>query len=288
MTIWNEVIDLVQEAAFDEDGEGNWNWQPAAAIEPTPERPVRAVRLHRKLTDDELARVCQLDTIQNLDLAYCKGITDAGLAHARTLDLLELGLLYTRIGDEGLSQLEAWPRLKRLILRESKRFTGNGLANLKQLAALEWLDLTWCEQLGDEDLVHIGTLPALLHLDLVGLEITAAGVAYLTPLQRLVYLDFHRCPKIDDEALAYVAKFPALIMLDLTETQISDAGLAQLAGLENLEWIILRSTGITDAALDTLERLPKLRDVTLVDCENVSDVLIEQLQAARPELHVLR
>jgi Leucine-rich repeat (LRR) protein len=111
-----------------------------------------------------------------------------------------------------------------------------------------------------------------------------------------------RCFDFDDAAMAQLARFPKLEQLDLSgmdvdargvsrSLPITDAGVAHLAGLTNLRWLCLATchqvkgetlhvlealprlehldltyTGVESPAVERLQRLPSLRELSLAQC----------------------
>ena len=81
---------------------------------------------------------------------------------------------------------------------------------------------------------------------------------------------------VSEADLARLAGLRQLKLLDLRENPIGDAGLEHLAKLTQLEWLILDRTQITSAGLAHLARLPRLRRLSLADCE-IDDAGLESL-----------
>ncbi|HEY1064600.1 MAG TPA: hypothetical protein VGE52_00760, partial [Pirellulales bacterium] len=78
-----------------------------------------------------------------------------------------------------------------------------------------------------------------------------------------------------------------LEVLDLSETNLGDAGMATIGKLTNLVEITLPKT-LTDAGLEILAKLPRLRNASLYRCESLSDGAVAKLKAARPDLRIGR
>jgi beta-lactamase regulating signal transducer with metallopeptidase domain/peroxiredoxin len=76
-------------------------------------------------------------------------------------------------------------------------------------------------------------------------------------------LEFYKTA-IKDEALAHIAGLTGLVELSLNnDRQITDKGLEHLAKLTNLERLSLAETGISDAGLARIKRLPRLTMLNL-------------------------
>jgi formylglycine-generating enzyme required for sulfatase activity len=143
--------------------------------------------------------------------------------------LTELGLNWTKVGDEVLFCFKECKNLTRLSLVGTK-VSNVGLApfkNCKNLTFL-WLDHT---PVGDAGLDHFQDCKALTHLYLVGTQVSDGGLAH-----------FKDCKNLMD--------------LRLESTQVGDAGLAIFKGMP-LKVLWIDNTGITD--------LTPLQGITLDD-----------------------
>ena len=69
---------------------------------------------------------------------------------------------------------------------------------------------------------------------------------------------------------------------------MTDEGVMHLAGLENLNWLHLGKTKVGDAGLEALSGLSNLQELVITFCPNVTDQGVEKLQAALPDLKIVR
>ena len=69
---------------------------------------------------------------------------------------------------------------------------------------------------------------------------------------------------------------PQFVTVDLSATKITDQGVAQLASSQNLRLIRLAETGVTDAVIDTLLKIPSLESVNLYGTK-VTDAGVSKL-----------
>ena len=67
---------------------------------------------------------------------------------------------------------------------------------------------------------------------------------------------------------------------------LTDKGIQELDKLQNLEWIHLGKTQVGDAGLDALATLPKLKELIITHCPNVTDAGVKKLQDAKPALKI--
>jgi hypothetical protein len=170
-----------------------------------------------------------------VDLANNSKVTDADLAHLKSLPALEtLDLLgCEKIGDKGMGEIKSLTKLKELSLNGTG-VTDKGLAEISALKDLRKLDLQET-RVGDAGLAHLKGLGQLEVLVLTETSVTDAGLADLSGL-------------------------PKLKWLWLTNTRVTDKGLVHLKNLSNLEILNVIGTKVTGrGAADLKQSLPKLQ-----------------------------
>jgi hypothetical protein len=74
----------------------------------------------------------------------------------------------------------------------------------------------------------------------------------------------------------------------LLDDQDRDAGLVNLKELENLTTLNLSNTAVTDAGLDALVGLKKLKNVNVSFCPKVTSAGVAKLQKALPSVKITR
>ena len=149
--------------------------------------------------------------------------------------------------------------------------TGNGLANLEKLTALEMLSLP-DQPYSDDDFAHLAGLTRLKRLTIkLGAQITNRGLSHLSEMRQmeslaliktrittlepirgmtqLKELNLHGAP-ITDEGLETLEGFTSLQRLILGETQVTDAGIAHFSTLSDLRTLDLTRTRVGDAGRD--------------------------------------
>jgi serine/threonine protein kinase len=104
------------------------------------------------------------------------------------------------------------------------------LARLRDLAALQYLDLSSCRMLTDATLAHLRGLATLQYLSLWGCErVTDAGLAHLQGLTELRLLKLGGCRLVTDAGLVHLRGLTELKMLELRGCKrVTDAGLKAL------------------------------------------------------------
>ena len=84
---------------------------------------------------------------------------------------------------------------------------------------------------------------------------------------------------LDDAGFKKLAPVTSqFVTVDLSATKITDQGVAQLAASKNLRLIRLAETGVTDAVIDTLLKIPSLESINLYGTK-VTDAGVSKLAA---------
>jgi len=191
---------------------------------------------------------------------------------------LVLDLAGTRLSDEGLRQLAAWPQLIGLNLELCGHITDAGLVYLAQAKRLQTLLLTGTA-ISDAGLAHLEPLQNLAALDLEVCDgVTDAGCESLAKVKGLRTLVLKKTGfephRITGDGLQQLAKLTELESLDLYGNSIKDADLICLRGLQNLRELDLSLVPVTDAGLRHLTSLTKLTHLDLLYSEGFGGVLI--------------
>src|SRR5262249_46398828 len=141
--------------------------------------------------------------------------------------------------DEALRAMGAFPRLKRLYLRDGQA-TDEGLRSLAGLRDLEVLFVWDAKQISD------------------------AGGGHLADLHKPRELHFSN-GQLGDAALAVFGRLPGLRHLSLQGNSFSDEGLRHLAGLKQLRslWVGMNWRPLTDAGTLHLADLTALEQLDL-------------------------
>ena len=136
----------------------------------------------------------------------------------------------------------------------------------------------------DAVIAHILCFPDLVHLGLMGPNVTDAGVSRLFALKQISSLGLSNA-HVSDAGLAGLTALTSLEELTLDGTNITDAGLANLKALKKLSYLSLRKTEVSDAGLLHLRGLANLR---LLDLEGtrVTEAGITEFAQIMPELTI--
>jgi hypothetical protein len=187
----------------------------------------------------------------------------------------------SRATDRDLEVLLSLPDITYLNVGETRLITNEGLRIIGGLAQLKELDLSYCEGITDDGLVHLSRLHQLWLLSLVGCRMNGSGLRHIQHLP-LRSLSLNWVPVTDDH-LAAVAAMTQLSSLDMQETAITGHGLTHVALLKNLRHLDVNRTGVDDASLMYLFGLSKLTHLYLSDTKVTGDA-VAKLRQALPNL----
>ncbi len=163
--------------------------------------------------------------------------------------------------DANLVHIARLTHLKLLYLGEG-RITDQGLKHLENLTDLRLLIVSGSPISGD-GLEHLRRLRKLKHLDLGRTEVTDSRLIGLRNLAGLERIDLPNNPQLTGSFLQYVVDLPDLKDLVLRGTGINDAALIHLKHVKKLRALMLDGTRVTDAGLPDLRGLTSLRSLDL-------------------------
>ncbi len=252
---------------------------------------VKRVVIGPRDPDLVMAYVAQLGRLEELSFLAKVPLSDAGLRHLRGLtELKELAMPSSgsRITAAGLVNLRGLTGLRRLLFWEAPALVDDDLAQLKDLTALQHLQLSYSPRnvITGAGLVYLEDMVNMRALFLEGVQMKSADLSHLRGMTRLSQLVLKRSPIDDlspirhltglriliisevpmsDDGLASVAGFKALQTLSLRDTPITNAGLIHLRNLTSLVRLDLNRTHVTDRGLADLMGLTSLQGLTLAD-----------------------
>jgi hypothetical protein len=160
-----------------------------------------------------------------------------------------------------MSSLKALESLQALVFVREYSFGNDGLAVLKDLPALEYLD---CDiGITDIGLKHLVQLPNLRWLRIRMDNIRGFGLAYLANMPRLERLCLWSDKEFTDGHVRYLEGLTNLKSLTLwgSNVRLTDSTLASVSKLSSLEefHLIRVKTEFTDAGIGQLAKLTNLR-----------------------------
>src|SRR5436190_6051527 len=118
------------------------------------------------------------------------------------------------------------------------------------------LSTSW---VNDTEILELASLPKLERLDLSHTRISDEGLLHLRTSRQIRDLNLLYAEQITDLGLNAVKNWTHLKQLNVRGTRISDPTLAIVGKLVELESLDIANTGITDAGLDNLAGLTKLK-----------------------------
>ena len=197
------------------------------------------------------------------------------------LEVLLLG--GTNFDDTGMPLLTGLSRLQLLGLRRTL-ITDEALLHVAQLSNLQKIYLS-DTPLTNSGIAHLAAIDGLRQLALKNTRITTHGLAELQPLTSLERLWLDSTP-IGDESVALIARsFPLLEVLFIGHTGVTDAGVAELTRLPGLAVLNLEGTAVTDASVPILAGMRGLVRVQLQGTA-MTPAGIENLTAQHPNLKI--
>jgi len=165
------------------------------------------------------------------------------------------------ITDSGFFHLSALTTLKKLTAGNCRKLTHVGISHLQKLPLLEVFNLCNSDGLRDEAAFELSKLSNLKHLSVNGTNISHDGMKDLSTLQYLVELH-------------------------IVHTNTTDACISYLTNLTLLHKLVLDSNPITDDGLLRLHSFSELRELSMYQCQRVTDIGISHLTKI-PNLKIL-
>jgi serine/threonine protein kinase len=222
-----------------------------------------------RITGEGISALRSCKELVSLQLTGCLP-TEEGLRQIgslETLTRLSLPHSYTRLKDEHLPLLVGLKKLKILNLQRTQ-VTAEGLAALKTWSGLTLLGFDPRPgQAAPQVIVLAAAFPKLEHLALEG-DPTAPCSA---------------------EELRALNGFPRLRKVGCSGSLFTDEVLSGLLAVDGLEDLVFTTTTkLTDASLDTVAKLRKLKRLEITNCPNLTDAAIAAFQKERPDVTVTK
>jgi Leucine-rich repeat (LRR) protein len=101
-------------------------------------------------------------------------------------------------------------------------------------------------------------------------------------LPKLRRLYIHEISGITDSGLENLAGAPTLELLDIWSVPgMTDASMGVIAALPNLKELSIRSTSVSDAAIDAILKMPKLESLTFKENGSVTEAGLKKLASKK-------
>lgn len=128
------------------------------------------------------------------------------------------------------------------------------------------------------DLMPLGRMTTLTHLNLMQSKVTDAGIACLKNCKDLSYINLNNT-RVTNKGLAHLKDSQALAILDVSATKVTDEGLAHIKDCRALTHLLLGGTKVSDAGLANLKGIPLIH--LWIDNTDITD--LTPLQGMRLE-----
>jgi len=140
-------------------------------------------------------------------------------------------------------------------------------------------------QLKNDDLVLLRSMPSLRTLGLGQMRVSSDGLKYLEQIGSVERL-YLRGATIDDEDVAKLKNLSRLVELDLSRTDITDSAAALIAEKQYLRLLYIDDTRIGENGLATLTRLSSLESLRLSMLSDSGSVQVGRMRSLS-SLHLL-
>ena len=242
------------------------------------------------ITDASLTAIARLAKLRRLELVGTVLVTGTGLGELAALPLLEsLTLRFFDVGDEQLEVLPRLPSLRELDLSNNQVIGPRGLAAVGRCVGLRRLKLHAIPGQPPAAFTPLAQLTLLESLDLTGINQFHRGIADEATQQR-----FGMPPPPERLAdghirVASLQDWPRLHTLSLGYSRSLEAEVGaelrrRYPRLRELD--LVECQNIDGTTIEQLAEIPTLRRLVLTDCANVDERAIRALVAA-PRLQVV-
>jgi hypothetical protein len=206
-----------------------------------------------------------------------EAITGRGLANLTELSRLRsLKLSYTALAGDDLLTLRELAALEELTILGSA-IDGPGVAAISQCITLRTLDIGG--NLKDDDLRSIANLKQLETLHIRSSKLRGSFLADLSRCPALRSLSLDTSEPFHDDSFAHFDRLHQLRELRLRI--LTDDGATHLASMERLRVLNLQSSPITDASVETISKLRRLENLTILQT-NITPAGTARLRTALP------
>lgn len=230
------------------------------------------------------AALTTLTQLPNLGFLGCEGALcdDTAMQTIAAMPRLRMLLAQGTVAtDDGFAALSLSRTLEYLWGRECPNLTGRGFVALSRMPALRGLGVS-CKNVDDDALATLPRFPALR--ELMPMDVQDDGFRHVGACEQLEALWCMYCRETSDAATEHLRGLSRLNTYYAGKTRITDRSLAVLSEKESLERLTFwEIAGITDAGVRLLQRLPRLREITL---EGLPHVTAQAAAELPPQVHV--
>jgi len=242
----------------------------------------RLTLVQNQVNDIGARRLEKLKELRTLDL---RGNMEAGdMALEVVADLPKLTAFKhrsTAVNDVGLEYLSKNQTLDSLLIQDFQ-ITDQSGPHLAKLGKLTQLEIFRCQGFGTEGVLALKGmgLTRLTLRDLPNIDDRALEVFDDLPKLKRLYL--HEITSVGDSGLKHLAALKLLELLDIwTVPQMTDATIDVIATLPNLKELTIRTTGVTDAAIDKLLGMQSLQSLAFKENGSVTAEGLKKLTSKK-------
>ncbi|HEY9714137.1 MAG TPA: hypothetical protein V6C72_11745, partial [Chroococcales cyanobacterium] len=268
--------------------------------------PLKNLTLTNTMIGDAgLQYLSSISTLKELTLNTTK-VTEAGakfLPRLSNCEVLELNGL--EISPRTLQFVGEMPAIDRLELNDDHVEGGIKYLPKTKLSSLSLSNT----RLSPADFKDLSAMESLKYLFLGATDARDKDVQALAQLPRLRYLELNNCRGVTVKSLSYFSASKSIrelhfdddtvgggvkeledspvVHLSLNYVKLTREDLEALARMKQLEKLFLRGTDVTDSDLKRLVELPRIREIKVSGCPNLSSSLIVKLQSEHPKLELV-
>lgn len=212
-----------------------------------------------------------LADLPNLGFLGCEGklCDDEAMRHIANIPTLRMLMGQGAVAsDSGFAALSRSASLEYIWGRKCPNLGSRGFTALASMPALRGLAVS-CMQVDDTALSRLPAFPALR--ELMPMDVPDAGFRHIGKCEQLEALWCMYCRDTTDAATEHIGHLPNLRTYYAGATQITDCSLGILGGMASLETLeFWNCAGVTNAGVAKLAALPRLREVSLDGCRQVT------------------
>jgi hypothetical protein len=211
--------------------------------------------------------------LPNLGWLAFDATDDAMQYIARMPRLRFLGCQDTVAGDDGFESLSQSQSIEYIWGRRCHNLRTRGFAALARMPALRGLSVS-CKNVEDAGVAELPKFPALR--ELMPMDVPDEGYRHIARCEALDSPILMYCRVTSDAATEHIVRLSHLTYYFASYTRISDRTPELLAGMDSLERITLDGcSGVTNAGLAHLTRLPRLRELRVSGPQITSGIVSE-------------
>ncbi len=227
----------------------------------------------------------RLTKLQELKVVDLRGNMEAGDMTMEVLAALPklkaLKHRSTAVSDYGMELLSKNTTIENMLIQDFA-ITGQSGQHLAKLSKLSQLEIIRCQGFGNDGVLALKgmNLQRLTLRDLPVVDDSSMEVFKELPKLRRLYI--HEISGITDSGLENLAGAPTLELLDIWSVPgMTDASMGVIAALPNLKELSIRSTSVSDAAIDAILKMPKLDSLTFKENGSVTEAGLKKLASKK-------